>query len=61
VWEKSSAGRRLSGNFDRSFELLYDFRVQDASGMKGDDHPDIILEIDPVATLAADKPETGFD
>ena len=29
--------------------------------MKGDDHPDIILEIDPVATLAADKPETGFD
>lgn len=51
---------RLSGYFNRTSKLFDDFGMQDVSGMKGDDHTDIVLEIYPMAAFAAEESETRF-
>lgn len=47
--------------FNRLFHLLDDLGVQDITSMVGYDHADVVLEIYPVAALAAHQPETGFE
>jgi hypothetical protein len=36
---------------NRLFKLFYDLGMKDMSGVKGDDHADVVLEIYPVAAL----------
>jgi hypothetical protein len=53
--------RRLSGHFNCSFKLFDNLWVQDMSAMKGKNYTDVIFEIYPVAALASDQAETGFE
>jgi hypothetical protein len=45
----------------RLFKLFYDLGMKDMSGVKGDDHADVVLEINPVAAFAADQLKSGFE
>ena len=47
--------------FNRQLKLFDDLRMQNMPGVKGNNHADVVLEINPVAAFAAHQPETCFD